>query len=80
MSIDQHTTSPGWIRATAGRAQRFEKIRDFRQVTTSSFTALLAEALEAIAAVEQLDAVETADRWFHDQPTPDVPGPAADPG
>jgi hypothetical protein len=40
----------------------------------------LAEAMEAIAAVEQRAAVEVADRWFHDQPAPDVPGPAADPG
>jgi hypothetical protein len=40
----------------------------------------LAEALDAIAAVEQRDAVEVADRWFHDQPAPDVAGPAADPG
>ena len=39
-----------------------------------------AEALEAIAAVEQRDAVEVADRWFHDQPAPDVAGAAADPG
>jgi hypothetical protein len=39
----------------------------------------LAEALDAIAAVERRDAVEVADRWFHDQPAPDVPGPAADP-
>lgn len=35
----------------------------------------LAEALDAIAAVEQRDPVEIADRWFHDQPAPDVPGP-----
>jgi hypothetical protein len=35
----------------------------------------LPEALDAIAAVEQRDAVELADRWFHDQPAPDVPGP-----
>jgi hypothetical protein len=40
----------------------------------------LAEALDAIAAVEQRDAVELADRWFHDQPAPDMPGPATDPG
>src|SRR4051812_18921714 len=33
----------------------------------------LAEALDAIAVVEQRDAVEVADRWFHDQPAPDVP-------
>jgi hypothetical protein len=39
----------------------------------------LAEALDAIAAVELRDAVEVADCWFHDQPAPDVPGPAADP-
>jgi hypothetical protein len=39
----------------------------------------LAEALDAIAAVERRDAVEVADRWFHDQPAPDVAGPAADP-
>jgi hypothetical protein len=35
----------------------------------------LAEALDAIAAVVQRDPVEIADRWFHDQPAPDVPGP-----
>ena len=35
----------------------------------------LAEALDAIAAVEQRDPVEIADRWFHDQPAPNVPGP-----
>ena len=40
----------------------------------------LAEALDAIAAVEQRDPVEDADRWFHEQPAPDVPGAAADPG
>ena len=39
----------------------------------------LAEALDAIAAVERRDAVEVADRWFHDQAAPDVPGSAADP-
>ena len=39
----------------------------------------LAEALGAIAAVEQRDAVEVADRWFHDQAAPDVPGPDAGP-
>jgi hypothetical protein len=37
--------------------------------------------LDAIAAVEQRDAVEVADRWVsHDQPAPDVRGPAKDPG
>jgi hypothetical protein len=40
----------------------------------------LAEALDAVAAVDQRDAVEIADRWFHDQPEPDVPGAGADPG
>jgi hypothetical protein len=40
----------------------------------------LAEALGAIAAVEQRDAVELADRWFHDQPPPEVPGRVAGPG
>jgi hypothetical protein len=38
----------------------------------------LAEALDAIAAVEQRDPVEVADRWFHDQPAPNLPRP--DPG
>lgn len=33
-------------------------------------------ALDAIAAVEQRGAVGVADRWFHDQPAPDVPGSA----
>jgi DNA-directed RNA polymerase specialized sigma subunit len=40
----------------------------------------LAEAMDALAAVEQRDAVEVTDRWFHDQAAPDVPGHAADPG
>jgi hypothetical protein len=40
----------------------------------------LAEALDAIAAVEQRDAVEVADRWFHDQPTLNASGAAPDPG
>jgi hypothetical protein len=35
----------------------------------------LAEALDTMAAVERRDAVEVADRWFHDQPEPDLPGP-----
>jgi hypothetical protein len=34
----------------------------------------LAEALEAIAAVEQRDAVEVVVRWFHDQPAPGATG------
>src|SRR4051794_24647668 len=37
----------------------------------------LAEAVDAIAAAEQRDGLEVADRWFHDQPAPDVPGPTA---
>jgi len=40
----------------------------------------LAEAMDALAAVEQRDAAEVADAWFHDQPEPDLPGPDADPG
>ena len=40
----------------------------------------LAEALDAIVAVEQRDPLEVVDRWFHNQPAPEVPGPAADPG
>jgi hypothetical protein len=32
----------------------------------------LAEALEVIAAVEQRDALEVADRWFHGQPAPEL--------
>jgi hypothetical protein len=37
----------------------------------------LAEAIDALAAVEQRDAAEVADRWFHDQSEPDLPGEAA---
>jgi hypothetical protein len=38
----------------------------------------LAEALGAIAAVEQRDAVEVADRSFSDQPGPELPDSGAD--
>jgi hypothetical protein len=40
----------------------------------------LAEALEAIRAVEQRDAVEVVDEWFHDQPAPELPDAGAGSG
>jgi hypothetical protein len=40
----------------------------------------LAEALGAIASVEQRDAVEVADHWFSDQPAPELPNFGADSG
>jgi hypothetical protein len=63
-------------------AQEPRGLVDQRSVGFEGFPAPvdLAEALDAIPAVELRDVAEVADRSLHDPPAPDVPGPAADPG
>jgi hypothetical protein len=40
----------------------------------------LAEAFDALGAVECREPLAVLDAWFHDQPEPDVSAPVAEPG
>ena len=52
--------------------------RTIRQAAHDAVRALLTTAPDSPeGSAARRDAVEVADRWFHDQPAPDVPGPAA---